>query len=129
MTSGTLVVRVYATQAQLPIPGASVIVTQGDNGSKQKLLSIQITDKSGAVPPLQVEAPQPKESTQPQQGMPAYAVCSVWVEHPEFAMLRLDGVQIFAGQTTWQDVELIPLGRDGSSLEQGQAWDISAQNL
>jgi len=129
MASGILAVRVFASQAQLPIQGASVIVTQRGEGEKQRLLAIHRTDESGMVPPLRLSVPERQESTHPQEERPAFAHCTVWVEHPDYAMLRMDGVQVFAGQTTWQDVELIPLGGDGSSLEQGSIRDVSAQDL
>ena len=44
---GTLVVRVYTSQAQIPVEGATVVVTTPGTNGKRKLLSVKATDRSG----------------------------------------------------------------------------------
>ena len=56
-------------------------------------------------------------------------MCSVWAEHPGYAMLQVDGVQIFPGVETVQNMELTPLERGQSSLQQRTVRDIPAQDL
>lgn len=57
------------------------------------------------------------------------AVCDVWAEYPGYAMLLVEGVQIFDGVDTLQEMELAPLSEGESSLIQNQTWEIPGQNL
>ena len=58
-----------------------------------------------------------------------YAVCDVWAEHPGYAMLLVEGVQIFDGVDTLQEMELSPLSEGESSLVQEQIREITGQSL
>jgi hypothetical protein len=127
---GQLNVRVFTSQAQIPVEGATVVVTgEGKNG-KRALWSVQSTDSSGGIRPVSMQTPAVGESTQPGQDEAPFAVCQVWAEHPGFAVLAVDGVQVFPGVETLQEMELIPLAQGESSLSQPtQRRDISAQDL
>ena len=130
--TGTLSVRVYTSQAQIPLEGATVVVAAPGEEGKYKLLSIQNTDSSGQICPVTIDAPALGESTSP-GGLPGdgapFALCNVWAEQPGYAMLQMENVQIFPGVETVQDMELIPLPQGLCSLQQRNAWDISAQTL
>ena len=127
--SGTLIVRVYTSAAKIPVEGATVVVTARGEGGKERLVSVQITDRSGLIRPVSVAAPAPSESTSPNGGARPYAVLGVWAEHPGFAMLRVEGVQVFSGQVTEQGMELLPLGENENSLETRGLREIPGQNL
>ena len=130
MTSiGNLRVRVYTSQAELPLEGATVVVTQQNRDGKYRLLSVQATDSSGLIEPVEIPTPALGESTHPGAVLPPFAVCDVWAEHPGFAMLLVEGVQIFDGVETLQDMELEPLTEGQSSLLQNSIRDIPGQNL
>lgn len=109
--TGTLRVRVFATQAELPVQGATVVVIRRAVSGKYDLLSVQATDSSGLIQPVAIEAPPAEESTEPEgaDGGEPYTSCDVWAEHPGYAMLQVDGVQIFRGVETVQNMELTPL--------------------
>ena len=47
--TGTLNVRVFVTQAQIPLEGATVVITRDVPGGKYDLLSVQATDSSGRI--------------------------------------------------------------------------------
>lgn len=130
--TGTLFVRVYTSQAQIPLEGATVVVASPEEAGKRKLLSIQNTDSSGMIRPVQIDAPALGESTSP-GGLPGdgapFARCDVWAEQPGYAMLQIENVQIFPGVETLQDMELIPLPQGMCSLQQRNERDIPAQTL
>ena len=96
---------------------------------KYHLLSVQITDREGRVQPLTIPAPPRWESTGPTQDMVPFSVCQVWAEHPGYTALRVDGVQIFSGEETDQDMELIPLAEGQHSLVDSSILNTSPQNL
>ena len=110
MQTGELVVRVYATAAQLPLEGATVVVTTKEENGKFSLISLQKTDRSGMTEPILVPTPDTIDSTQQNPPECPYRDCEVWAEHPGFLVQRVEGVQVFPGVTTRQDMELIPLG-------------------
>lgn len=130
--TGTLSVRVFTSRAQIPLEGATVVVASPGEEGKWKLLSIQNTDSSGLIRPVTIDAPALGESTSP-GGLPGpglpFALCDVWAEQPGYAMLRMNGVQIFPGVETLQNMELIPLPQGLCSLQQRDERDIPAQNL
>jgi hypothetical protein len=121
-TMGSLTIRVYTGQAQIPVEGATVVVTQpGENGKYD----------CGKIAAVSISTPAAWESTQPNAGQtqPPFALCSVWAEHPGYATLKVEGVQIFPGVETVQNMELIPLGAGQSSLQEEDVRQIPAQNL
>ena len=129
MQTGTLHVRVYTSQAEIPVPGAAVIVaTRGADG-KYQLISLQETDNSGNIEPVKVDAPPVSESIEPEQVEQPFAAVDVWVEHPRYEVMWLEQVQVFAGQQTQQNVELNPLVAGESWTERTDVRPIPPQNL
>ena len=78
--SGALHVRVYTSQAEIPVVGAAVIVASRGTDGKYQLISLQETDDSGNIKPVRVDAPPAAESTSPEQMEQPFAVVDVWVE-------------------------------------------------
>lgn len=105
---GTIVVRVYTSRAQIPIQGASVAISRRGPTGRLDLIALRETDENGLIAPIPIPAPPQAESTSPGDPRP-FTALDVWVEHPEYQMLRVENVQIFAGVETRQDAELIPL--------------------
>ena len=113
--TGRLGVRVYAARAQLPVQQAAVLITQTVNGTKY-FVSLQQTDRSGNTEFVEILAPNMAESQHPNGGNTIpFARCDVWVEHPDYEVVVIEDVQVFAGETSLQQVELQP-------LLDGEAW-------
>ena len=111
--SGTLLVRVFLSDAQIPIPGAIVVISRPESSGKQKLLSIQLTDQSGVTPPVVLNAPDPASSLTPGNNGSAYSNYTLVVEHPDYQLAVFDNLQVFPNVETIQDVPLIPLSPNG----------------
>ena len=126
--NGTLTVRVFTSNAQLPIQGATVVVTRKASNGKYDLLSVQATDSSGTVRPVTIPAPATGNSTRVSEES-SNAVCEVWAEAPGYAMLKVEGVQIFPGVVTEQRMELIPLEEGEHGLDRVDERIITGQNL
>ena len=110
-TTGTLLVQVYTSRAELPVRDATVVVIRRAPSGKYELISIQSTEPNN-IPG------------------PPFAQCDIWAEHPNYAMLLVEGVQVFPGVQTIQSMKLCPLSGTGSSLtDQCGVWDIPPQNL
>ena len=126
---GRLSVRVYTTQAELPLEGASVAVLQKGRFGRYDLLSIQAADRSGLIQPVEIPTPAAAAGLTSNTGDVPYALCTVWAEYPGYYMLEVENVQIFPGVETVQNMELTPLVRGQSSLQQRTVRDIPAQDL
>lgn len=115
--TGTLLIRTYISNAQLPIPDAIVIVSVPGADGKQTLLSIQQTDQNGVAGPITLTAPDIAGSLTPGQNGSAFSSYTVTVEHPGYQLAVFDQLQIFPGIETVQDVPLIPLSPSGKDRQ------------
>ncbi len=106
--TGSLVVRVFTSQAQLPVSGATVIISSPSEDGRRKVFSIQTTDESGGTQPFQLEAPDKALSEDPGQSVP-FSDYSLVVEHPEYYLATFEKLQVFPGVETVQNVPLVPL--------------------
>ena len=106
--TGSLIVRAYTSQAQLPVSGATVIISSPSEDGRRKVFSIQTTDESGGTQPFQLEAPDKILSEGPGQAAP-FSDYSLVVEHPEYYLATFEKLQVFPGVETVQNVPLVPL--------------------
>ncbi len=106
--TGSLIVRVFTSQAQLPVSGATVIISSRAENNLHKVYSIQTTDSSGTTKPFQLEAPDLSLSETPNGAAP-FSDYSLVVEHPEYYLATFEKLQVFPGVETVQDVPLVPL--------------------
>ena len=129
MSSGRLMVRVFTSRAQIPIPGATVVVTHRLADGMRELLGVRTTDSSGNTQPIEIDSPDLFESQSPEGTNPGYSVCDVWAEHPGFSMLVVEDVQIFPGVETFQPMELSPLAEGENSLSEVDVQETPPQGL
>lgn len=115
--SGTLLVRTFISAAQLPVSGATIIVSVPGDDGRQKLVSIQMTNQSGIAGPIELTAPDAAKSLTPGSSSPVFSNYTLVVEHPDFQLAVFDKLQIFSGVETVQDVPLIPLSANGTDRQ------------
>ena len=106
--TGSLRVRVFTSRAQIPIEGATVILSGPVREGRRELLSIQRTDSSGLTGVITLNAPDAALSQDPGNADP-FASYTLVVEHPGYYVAVFEGIQVFSGVETQQDVSLIPL--------------------
>ncbi len=106
---GTLVVWVYTSKSMLPVSDATVTVLQYESLTQQpNLVALRRTDRNGKTDAIPIETPSPNESLTPGDPL-SYALCDLWVEHPDYQLMELRGVQVFPGVESIQEVPLVPL--------------------
>ncbi len=119
--TGELIIRVYLSQARLPIPGVTAIVTAPQPDGSQHLAAVRFTDQSGVAPAIELYAPALSGSLQPSADDTApFSTYTLLVEHPDYQLALFERLQVFPGITTIQDVPLLPLS-DRTDAEGRQA--------
>lgn len=125
--TGLLTVRVYTSDAKLPIAGAAVTITQETkNGSR--LLASRITDESGKITPVRVDTPELSGSLSPGTNNP-FAIVNVLVDHPDYERVLIENVQLFPGILTQQNVDLLPISVQPEAWNMTEIIDITKQEL
>lgn len=115
-SQGSVITRVYTSDAYLPLSNAAVMFSQLLPNQSEKLLAVRITDQSGLTSPVLVDTPDLSQSLSPGAALPPYSTILIRVEYPGYSSLLVEGVQIFPGVETVQNLQLRPL-----SLDQFQA--------
>ena len=105
--SGSLLVRVYVSAAQLPVSGATAAIYVRKPAERYQLLAVRITDESGIAGPVELPAGTGMGLT-PEAPAP-FLDYQLLVEHPDYQLAIFEDLQVFPGVVTIQDVPLIPL--------------------
>lgn len=105
--SGTLIVRTFVSRAQLPVPGATVIIYTVLADGRHNLVAIRATDESGVAGPVELAATDSRGLT-PDAPVP-FTDYQMIVEHPDYQLALFKDLQIFPGVETVQDILLLPL--------------------
>ena len=131
-SSGRLIFRVYTSDADLPVEGATVLIRRQQ--SPGQLLGVRITGSSGETDPLVVDTPGAWLSQSPEHTIQPWTGLSVIVEHPDFERVTLQGLQVFPGVETVQTIRLLPLlqldpygaGQEELSFTPQSLWEGAA---
>lgn len=126
--TGSLLVHVYTSRAQIPVEGATVTVTQPSSEGKHNVLSVEVTDDSGLTRPISLPAPPKILSDIPNQPHP-YASYDVWVAHPGYKHVVIRDVQVFSGVETFQEVILHQMPEHPTQDEETESYTITPQPL
>ena len=100
--TGILRIQAFGARQSSPIEG--VLVTVSGNGFTAQ----RITDETGTAADLSIEAPSCALSLQEDNTIRPYAVVNLTAAKAGFRTVRIQGVQIFAGQVTLAQPEMIP---------------------
>ena len=103
MMNGILRIQTYRPRQSAPVEGVTVVITGSD------FTAHRITDAEGNAEDVAICAPacalsldENNTTTLP------YAVCSLTARKPGYRTVRIQGIQIFAGQVTLAQPEMIP---------------------
>ena len=105
--TGILRIQAFGARQSSPIEG--VLVTVSGNGFTAQ----RITDETGTAADISIEAPSCALSLQEDNTIRPYAVVDLTAAKAGFRTVRIQGVQIFAGQVTLAQPEMIPETEEG----------------
>ena len=110
MTTGILRIQAFAARKSAPVEGVRIAIT-GDG-----FAAVRHTDAQGNAEDVTIQTPACRLSLEEQNTTQRpYAVCSLTATKPGYRTVRIQGVQIFPGQVTLEQPEMIPeteAGRD-----------------
>ena len=124
---GYLISQVYTSNSTIPINDASIAITRKD-GDSEDLLAFRTTDSSGRTSSIPLFAPDRSLSETPGHENP-FSVYNVRVSHPLYYTVLIENVQIFADNTSLQNVKLVPLREEAELDYKPTIFNIESQNL
>ena len=108
--TGTLRIQTFAARQSAPMEGVTVTV-QGDGFTLHR-----ITDVTGSAADIPVEAPACTLSLDEDNTIRPYAVVSLTAAKSGYRTVRIEGIQIFAGQITLAQPAMIPVTEEGKDI-------------
>ena len=131
MASGTIIAQTRTSDAYLPVENVTVAFFTPGQPGEQRLLAVRQSDASGKTAPVILEAPDFEESQQPEaEGAPVpYRIVDIVADHPDFERITVNGVQVFDGIVTYQDLMLVPLRAPALGNKPEEIFDTPDQNL
>ena len=108
--TGTLRIQTFAARQSAPMEGVTVAV-QGDGFTLHC-----ITDATGSAADIPVEAPACTLSLDEDNTIRPYAVVSLTAAKSGYRTVRIEGIQIFAGQVTLAQPQMLPDTEEGKDI-------------
>ena len=109
--TGTLRIQAFAARQSSPVEGVTVTVS-GDGFTATRL-----TDAEGNADDVTLTTPACALSLdEDNTTQPPYAVCDLVASKPGYRTVRIQGIQIFAGQVTLARPEMIPDTEEGKDI-------------
>ncbi len=128
MASGTIVSQTRTLDDLFPVEGVTVSYYEQGLEGKMHLLAVRRSDASGNTEPVTLQTPSREESLQAGNPTP-YRSISIMADHPGFERIIVDGVQVFDGIVTNQNLIMIPLPAPIAGGAPHEMYDTSNQNL
>ena len=123
--TGFLQVRAYTSQAQYPLQDVAIAITASDGTA----IAMALTDRNGRIAPIPVPVPERSESLTPDPDERPFAVVNLYAHKRGYERIESENLQLFAGTTTLQNLEMIPLSELPDSRNQFVLFDTPPQNL
>ena len=124
-STGYIQVRAYTSNAQYPLKNVAITVTSQDGTA----IAMRLTDRSGKITPIPIPVPDKSESQSPDPPERPYAVVNLYARLKDFEQTEAENLQVFAGTTTIQNLEMIPLSELPDQWDQMIIYDTPPQNL
>lgn len=123
--TGYIQVRAYTSVAQFPIKDAAITVTATDGTA----IAMRLTDRNGRIAPIAIPVPDKSESQSPDPNEQPYTAVNLYAHARGYERVESENLQVFAGTTTVQNLEMIPLSELPENWDQTVIFDTPPQNL
>lgn len=123
--TGYITARAFESKAILPLANVAVTVTASDGTA----IAMRLTNRSGLITPVEIPVPEKSESQSPNPDERPFAVVNLYARLQGYEQIEAENLQVFAGTTTVQNLEMIPLSELPDQWDQSERFDTPAQNL
>ncbi len=123
--TGYIQVRAYTSYAQIPLQGVAVTVTASDGTA----IAMRLTDRSGQIVPIELPVPELSASQTPNSAQTPFITVNIHAQLTGYEQITAEQVQVFADNTTYQNLEMIPLAEIPGSWNHSEIFDTPPQNL
>ena len=115
----------YTSFAQLPLENVAITVTASDGTA----IAMRLTDRSGRIAPISVPVPDKADSQSPDPAERPFTNVDLYAHLRGYEKIEAKDLQLFAGTTTLQDLEMVPLAELPQSWSQTVTFNTPPQNL
>ena len=122
---GYFTARVYTSRGEIPIKDASVVIENFDSSA---VLGASVTDSNGKITPVVINTPPLADSQSPGVENP-FATVNVRISHPGFYTQYIRNAQVFEGETSLAEAELIPIDYTLDFPLRIEDFTVTPQNL
>ncbi len=123
---GYFIARVYTSKGEIPVSDASVVIESYDMSS---ILGARVTDDNGRITPVIINTPKKSESQSPGAQEQPFTSVNVRISHPRYYTYYIRNAQVFEGETSIADAELIPIDYTSDYPFRGYDFNVTPQNL
>ena len=123
--TGYILVRAFTGRARYPLKDVAITVTATDGTA----IAMALTDRSGLIAPIAIPVPDRQESLQPDPSEIPFASVNLYARLRGYEQVEAENLQVFAGTTTVQNLEMIPLAELPGQWSQVVIYDTPPQNL
>ncbi len=92
-------------------------------------IAMRLTNRNGTIDPIEIPVPDKSESLQPDPAEQPFASVNLYARLRGYEQVEAENLQVFAGTTTSQNLELVPLSELPGSWDQTVIYDTLPQNL
>lgn len=127
--NGTILARVFTSNAMIPVAGAAVTFTRPGADGTEELLAFRLSDRDGTAGPVELETPEADGTTLAASAQTPYAQVTVTAGQTGFDRVCVRGAQVFSGTQTIQELMLLPTPPLSEDLSRTETFVVPAQTL
>lgn len=123
--TGSLQVHAYASRALIPLADVAITITD-ESG---QVIAMRLTDRSGRMAPIVIPVPEKSAGQTPDTGQIPFTSVNLYARLEGYEQIESEGIQIFPGTVTEQNLEMIPLSELPDAWNLSELFRTPAQNL
>lgn len=123
--TGYITVSAYTSFARIPLQDVAVTVTSTDGTA----IAMRLTDRNGQIRPIEIPVPDLAASLSPDSGEIPFTRVNLYARLKGYEQIENENLQVFAGTTTNQNLEMIPLSELPGKWDQTAVFNTPPQNL
>ena len=123
--TGYITVSAYTSFARIPLQDVAVTVTSTDGTA----IAMRLTDRNGQIRPIEIPVPDLATSLSPDSGEIPFTRVNLYARLKGYEQIENENLQVFAGTTTNQNLEMIPLSELPGKWNQTAVFNTPPQNL